>query len=48
MLEKLKHDIKQINVYIKRTKYENCNERVLVKIPDDGPLRPKYVVLEYE
>jgi hypothetical protein len=29
-----------------RTKYKNCNETVLVKMRDDGPLRPKHVLLE--
>jgi hypothetical protein len=46
VLEKIRHDIKQINVYIKKTKYKKFSETVLVKIPDDGPLRPKHVVLE--
>jgi hypothetical protein len=46
MLERVRQDIKQIIVYIKRTKYTNCNETVLVETPDDDPLRPKHVVLE--
>jgi hypothetical protein len=37
----------QIQAQILRIKkYKNCNETVLVEIPDDGPLRPKHVVLE--